>query len=414
MAEGIMLGRKTLSVMLTFTCPAACSNCGTLSSPRNRTNLSLDRVLPLIREAKRLGFANVVFTGGEVTLRWDDLCLALAEATRLGLPTRVVTNAFWATSLTRAREKLRQLVESGLTEITYSTGDEHARFIPLENVIHATVAAVELKRPVCIIVELRKSPSITKESVLRDPMIADLIRTRQILVNVGAAERPPVAELRKHWALVHVVESPWMPLALGRTEVYPDGVAVDRSNVAARRGCGEVLQRYTVQADGRIACCCGAASRLVPALHVGEVNGQDSLRQAIERAEADPLKRWLRLKGPEKILAWAADKDPSIRWENTYAHHCQACHRIHCDPKVVEVLRQHDDEVVNEVAREEAAVAWPPRVTESRQHSLLRRGMACGGAALRLVAMLVGAALRFVSNLRPGPSTRPREAGQPD
>jgi hypothetical protein len=42
-------------------------------------------------------------------MRW-----AIAEATRLGLPTRIVTNAYWATSLPRAREKLRQLVETSV------------------------------------------------------------------------------------------------------------------------------------------------------------------------------------------------------------------------------------------------------------------------------------------------------------
>jgi organic radical activating enzyme len=337
--------------MLTFTCPAACANCGTLSSPRNRTSLGLDRVLPLLREAKELGFGNVVFTGGEITLRWDDLLQAIAEATRLGLPTRIVTNAFWATSLPRAREKLRQLVESGLTEINYSTGDEHARFIPLENVIHATVAAVELKRPVRVIVELRKGPSITKETVLRHPMIAELIRTQRIVVNISAPEHPLLTELMKRWVLVNVVESPWMPLELGQTESYPEGGAVNRPNLAARRGCEEILQTYTVQADGRIACCCGVASRLLPELHVGEVNDENALRHAIDRAEADILKQWIRLRGPEKILAWAAERNPSIRWENTYAHHCQACQRIHRDPKVLEVIRQHYDEVVNEVSR---------------------------------------------------------------
>jgi hypothetical protein len=54
--------------------------------------------------------------------------------------------------------------------------------------------------------------------------------------------------------------------------------------------------------------------------------------------------------GHEKILAWAAEKDPSIRWENSFAHHCQACQRIHTDPRVVEVIRQHYDEVVHEVS----------------------------------------------------------------
>src|SRR5262249_42194092 len=278
---------------------------------------------------RELGFGSMVFAGGEVTLRGDDLLVAIAEAPRLGLPTRIVTNAYWATSLPRAREKMRQLVESGLTEINYSTGDEHARFIPLDNVLCATVAAVELKGPVRVLVGLRKNPSITKGSALRHPLNVELIRTQRIVVNVSAPDHPLFAELMKRWVPVNVVESPWIPLNPDQTEAYPDGAAVNRSNVAARKGCEEILQTYTIQADGRIACCCGVASRLLPALHVGEGSHPEALRQAVEKAERDILKQWIRLKGPEKILPWAAEKDPSIRWENAYAHHRQACQRIH-------------------------------------------------------------------------------------
>jgi hypothetical protein len=92
------------------------------------------------------------------------------------------------------------------------------------------------------------------------------------------------------------------------------------------------------------------ALRLVEELNVGDVNGEGALGRAVERAEADVLKRWIHRKGPEKILAWAAEKDPSISWENAYAHHCQACQRIHSDPRVIAVIRRHYDEVVNEVS----------------------------------------------------------------
>ena len=98
-SAGIFGGKKTLSVMPTFTCPASCSNCGTLSGPHDSTNIGLDKIIKAIQEAKELDFYNVVFTGGETTLRWDDLLLAITEARKLGLPTRIVTNAHWATSL---------------------------------------------------------------------------------------------------------------------------------------------------------------------------------------------------------------------------------------------------------------------------------------------------------------------------
>jgi hypothetical protein len=63
--------------------------------------------------------------------------------------------------------------------------------------------------------------------------------------------------------------------------------------------------------------------------------------EAAEAANEDFLKRWIRIEGPEKILAWAADLDPSIEWENQYAHRCQACRRIYADDRVKAVIREH-------------------------------------------------------------------------
>jgi hypothetical protein len=285
--------------------------------------------LGAIREAKELGFESVIFSGGEATLRWPDLQVGIAKATQLGMPTRLVTNAHWATSLTRAREHLRELIAVGLTEINYSTGDEHVRFIPLENVVHAIVAAVEMDLSVGVIIELRKERSINKASVLDHPAIASLAPDRQ--------------------KLLALVERPWMPLHLSGIEEYPEGLTLDRSNVAYRPGCDEVLRLYTVQANGRIGCCCGIGLRLIPALTVGFADGNDCLRRAVAEAEKDVLKHWIHYKGPEKILAWAATKDPSIQWENMYVHQCQACLRIYKDPKVVEVIRQNYAEIALEV-----------------------------------------------------------------
>lgn len=310
--NGCITAGRILIIMPTFGCPASCSNCGTLSGPRVQTTLALDKILRAIQEAKELGFEGVVFSGGEATLRWPDLLVGIAKATQLGMPTRLVTNAHWATSLTRAREHLRELIAVGLKEINYSTGDEHLRFIPLENVVQAIVAAVEMDLPVGVLIELRKERSINKGSVLDHPAIASLAPDRQKLLTV--------------------VDRPWMPLHLNGIEEYPEGMTVNSSNVASRPGCDEVLRLYTVQANGRIGCCCGIGLRLIPALNVGVADGNDSLRRAVAEAENDLLKRWIHFKGPEKILAWAATKDPSIQWENMYAHQCQACLRIYKDP----------------------------------------------------------------------------------
>lgn len=329
LSPGIVTGTKTLSVMLTYTCPAACANCGTLSSPAERTNLHREHVMQTIRDAKDLGFGLVVFTGGETTLRWNDTLDGIRLASSLGMLTRIVTNAHWAHSLEAARSKIDQLIAAGLSEINYSTGDEHVRFIPLERVATACVAAAERAFRVHVMIELKAQRAVCAADILEHPMIQAL---------------PDGA--RKY---VTAVESPWMPLDPGVREVYPEGVAATRETIGTRTGCDSILRTYTLQADGRIAACCGLGMRLIDELNVTVANGPGSLARAIDEAENDFLKVWIRYKGPERILAWAAEKDRSIDWDGRYAHTCQACRRLYSDPRVAAVIREHYEEIAAEV-----------------------------------------------------------------
>ena len=140
-----------------------------------------------------------------------------------------------------------------------------------------------------------------------------------------------------------------MPLSGDEIGSYPEGVAVNADNVHSRGGCSSVLQTYVLQANGRIGACCGLGMRSTPELNVGVAEGDSFLESAIEKAEDDYLKLWIRYKGPERILAWAAEKNPEIAWEGQYAHRCQACMRVYQDPRVAAVLREHYRETLSEV-----------------------------------------------------------------
>ncbi|WP_405085989.1 radical SAM protein [Microbispora sp. NBC_01389] len=312
--HGLLRQGRTLSMMLTFACTAECTHCSTLSSPRNRDHLPAADALRAIDEAAELGFVNVVFTGGEATLRWDDLLTCIGRASGHGLRTRLVTNAHWALTPEAAETTLDRLLDAGLDEINFSTGDEHARFVPLPRVAQAAAATARRGLTAHVMVELRHDREVTAARLLAEPAIQEL---------------EPEAR-----ALVRPSESPWMPVKPFKVERYPDGVASRREDLPKLAGCDSVLQTYTVQPNGRVAACCGLAMRLVPELNVGEVAGEHTLRTAIDEAEDDLLKLWLRAAGPEAILAWASDRDPEIAWEGMYGHRCQACLRLYKDPRV--------------------------------------------------------------------------------
>lgn len=351
---GIYGGRKTLSIMLTYACPAECKNCGTISSPRDRNNIGLKEVIAGIDEAKTLGFENIVFTGGEATLRWDDLLAALRHADVAAFPTRLVTNAHWAQSPEIAARRLDQLLEAGLDEINFSTGDEHTRFIPLEQVLFAALATIARGQTAYIMVELRAERTVTKNAILQHPLLAHLSKEEK--------------------ALIRPSESPWMPLDPAEVQAYPNHIAVNAGNLDKCGGCDSVLQTYVMQADGRIGACCGLGMRIIPELSVALSGEKQFLSAAIQAAEEDFLKVWMRFKGPEKILAWAARHDPEIKWENMYGHRCQACLRVYKDPKVQEVIRKHHHEVIPDVLQ----TAW---LQECYMPQKLAISKKAGGAA---------------------------------
>ncbi|GII75574.1 hypothetical protein Sru01_05560 [Sphaerisporangium rufum] len=341
--RGVFAGPRTLSIMPTFACPAACAECGTLSSPHAAGRLDLAQIVAAIDEARELGFYNVVFTGGEATLRWRDLLAGITHARDRGFPVRLVTNAHWARSLERARARVAALAGAGLTEINYSTGDEHVRFVPVDRVAYAMVAAAERDLPVHVMVEMKLGNEMTRDRLLAHPAL-DLL---------DAGRR----------AAISVKSSPWMPLSPDRFHRYEPGTAADRGNLGSRTGCPSVLQTYTVQGDGRIGACCGIGLRAIGELNVGRAEGAEPLRRAVQEAEQDFLKLWIHYEGPERVIAWAASHDPSIEWEGRYGHHCQACRRLYQDDTIRAVVRRHWKEVVARVLQ----AAWFDEVDGPRR-----------------------------------------------
>ena len=328
-----LITHRNLTLMLTYRCNAQCAECGTFSSPHDKSEITLETGLSSIDWAKECGLNQVVFTGGEPSLRWDDLVTCIRHATSLGMHTRVVSNAQWATSAEKAEKGIRELIDAGLKEINYSTGDEHVRFIPLENIIFAVGAAVNAGMSTALMFELRAKSRVDE---------ADLI---------ARLEKVAPPELMKE--KFNFIRSPWMPIRHDNIAEYQEGIYANKKNVARRTGCESILSNYVVQGSGKIAPCCGLGMRTVPELQIGDAvnrgNDKNPLATAIKEAERDLFLYALHKIGPEKIVAWAAQKDPSIQWENMYAHRCQACMRIYRDPKVKQVIIDNIQELMAEM-----------------------------------------------------------------
>jgi hypothetical protein len=320
---------KILSVMPTRQCTAQCNHCGTFSSPHAKIRLDEETITNAITRSKSLGFEVVVFTGGEATLVGDALLKYIELSTTLGMITRLVTNGHWAVNEQKAEAYVQQLSNAGLVEINFSTGDEHVRFVELDNVVRGAIASLKANFTTAIMIELTRNRTITRQVVESNP----LFQSHQ-----GCDASPTIL----------INESPWMSLDPRESLEYPDGIAVDKSNVHLCRGCDSVLSTLTIQSDGSTYACCGLGMTTIPELRLGDAKNGD-LSSMSTQGNDDFLKHWLSVEGPERIIAWAASLEPDIEWEGMYAHRCQACIRLYKDPTIRKVIRENFEEKVPEV-----------------------------------------------------------------
>jgi pyrroloquinoline quinone biosynthesis protein E len=103
---------------LTYRCPLHCPFCyNPVDYAKDRTELSTEQWIDVMRQARRLGAAQLGFSGGEPLLR-DDLEDLVGEGRRLGFYTNLITSGIGLTEARVARMK-----ELGLDHIQLSFQD---------------------------------------------------------------------------------------------------------------------------------------------------------------------------------------------------------------------------------------------------------------------------------------------------
>lgn len=314
----------TLSLITTHKCTAACDHCCFHCTPKIEIRIPPERLESLIAEAAALETLRVVvFTGGECFLipELDD---RIAQAHRLGLATRCVTNGYWAFSPERAALRASTLVAAGLNEINFSTGRFHGEYVPVERIAYGARAASDAGILTLITVETCDQEDPTAQTLLAHPLIADSIKSGEILFQ------------RNVW-----IENE------GKTDLtHP--ASHSRFNEERISGCKTALDVLAITPTMSLVACCGLHLERIPELHIGSV-AERSLREVIDQAEDDFMKIWLHISGPERMYQFAREKDASIDLPTTSAHPCETCLLLFRDSKAMEILRQHYPAVEQQV-----------------------------------------------------------------
>jgi len=316
-----MLGSLVLSV--TYKCPIQCKYCGVNASPYRRDKMSLAFITRVIDEVNALGLRSlVVFTGGEPFLLGDDLTRAVEYATSKGFLTRVVTNAYWATSPERAQTTLARLKSAGLTEINYSCDDFHQAFIPLERIKWANEAAIAVNLPALLAVKGLKNTLITIEYL-------------EQFLGVKLATYCKGQPNPKHNVASFGVTVPvgW------ESDQLSDSDLVYSAEEFVKLPCASALERIVITPRGELAICCGIGSDDFPESIIGSLHDKPLLDLLIQ-ANDDLIVNWLALEGPYGIMRFIQEQDPTISFRNRYVNMCHLCHDIFSRRETRSILRR--------------------------------------------------------------------------
>ena len=322
--DGSDPGPLTFTLLPTYRCSAACEQCCFGSNPRVLERLSLGEMCELVDAAVR-DFNNLqllVVSGGECFLLGDDLFAVIAHAKQHGLRVRTVTNGFWGKGLKAAERIAVRAAQAGLTEFNFSTGRDHTKFVPVQPIINATVAAGSAGVPTLV----------TGEPDADDRSILDQIQGDDRLLSLMRQSR-----------LLQVRVNSWMKF----TQAH-----VPRNRGAVRASvdvpCDQLFSNVVVTPSGDVASCCGLTFEYIPELKLGNVKSH-ALKDLFALQADDFLKIWVHMDGPVSIVRKVApERLPEFA---DCEHICQACAKMYRDPGIRTSIRNgyadHVADVVN-------------------------------------------------------------------
>ncbi|HEX6270368.1 MAG TPA: radical SAM protein [Anaerolineales bacterium] len=135
-----------LHILLTYQCTYECDHCFVWGSPWQTGTLTLEQIEQILQQAKEVGVSSIYFEGGEPFLYYAILVQGVRKAADMGFSVGIVSNAYWANSVSDAEEWLRPFA-GRLADLTVSSDLFHCNGCLGERPQNALVAAKWLNIP---------------------------------------------------------------------------------------------------------------------------------------------------------------------------------------------------------------------------------------------------------------------------
>ncbi|MGK0607334.1 radical SAM protein [Enterococcus gilvus] len=292
-----------ISIITTYKCTAACKECCFECSTWAKDRLSFAQVCKIIDDAvdmKSVKF--VVWTGGECTLLGDTLFEGIKYAKSKGLPSRIVSNGWWAKDFKSAKKMLNKMIDNGLVELNISTGDNHQEFISEDTAILAATCGARLGIASVLSIEKHSESSFTPKKLKENRIYKQFIQDDE---NVN---------------MFSVINPIWISLHKDTSYSYS---SQEINHPDLKKGCDNIFTFLGVDPNGNQIGCCGLTMRYIPEMNLGNIY-DTPLSVGYYKQFNDFLKRWIFVSGPLKILEQVKEWEPGIHIPK-FAHSCAYC-----------------------------------------------------------------------------------------
>lgn len=325
-----------ITVLTTSRCTAACNHCTMRSSPDRQENIPLETVLSVIDQlAANEELQLVNFAGGEPTLSKRVLFDAIASAARLGLRTRLVTNASWAISDASAMRMLRRLRDAGLGELNISADDFHLPYVPIERVVTAWYASRGFGFDSVAIVNCT-----TKGCVITPAFLLDLLDELMWEVH-KETEGHEVYILPSRNGTAYIISSS-PTLRLGKaTDRIDEEVFLYAPSLDAIDGpCPHAVSALALSPTGKLVACCSTEAENYPALVLGDAT-VSPVADILAEADKQPILTALSTFGPVALMRFIQRSTDKIAFRERYTSMCEVCEHITSRPEAVQFLLEN-------------------------------------------------------------------------
>lgn len=296
---------EEIGFLITLRCPITCSHCIFKSGPTRKEEMEKDYLFKWIRDVAIFSHhETIVLSGGEPFLLLDRLKEVIPFASKLGLKIAVVTNAFWASTRSKATAILKEL--KGLSELRLSTDQFHLSFIPLEYIRNAILATYDTgPANVSLLISCLK-------------------------------QEESLAQIKNYlWGLISsdkVIVQSIMPVGRATDTISPDQFDPGDKTLI----CTDA-NRPTITFNGTVVGCCG------PLINLDQKNPllfgnlkEEELSSILKRVKKDYLLRFLLLFGPSGLIELIKEERKDY---NLAGGGCYLCYHIFADEVNLPLIR---------------------------------------------------------------------------